>query len=174
MGGRVTDNLLKAGYAFRYAKVSDKGSAALAQPGITPPLSGHLPERDDLMYFVMYPCHPSLFGEATEEAVQLDFFGGIHARQNIVCSLVQGPEEAYAPVVTSRRCTAEQPAISEPILSETVPGTCLTIVGETMDEAVKRGVPAAAARDFLPGHLKVELGIAFRPDWKSVFEPAAI
>jgi hypothetical protein len=58
--------------------------------------------------------------------------------------------------------------------------------------------PEAAARDFLLGHLKVELGIVFRlfesatfsdgalkviaeakktlfrPDWKSVVEPAAI
>lgn len=31
-----------------------------------------------------------------------------------------------------------------------------------MEEAIKRGVPEAAARDFLLGHLKVELGIVFR------------
>ncbi len=176
---------------------------------IAAPLAGHLPQRDDLTYFVTHPCHPSVFGGETEEAAQLDFFGGIHARQNIVCSLVQGPEEAYAlgeaiaremyaPVVTSHRCSADQMAILEPVLSETVLGTCLTIVGEAMDEAVKRGVPEAAARDFLLGHLKVELGIVFRlfegatfsdgalkaiaeakkslfrPDWKSVFEPEAI
>jgi hypothetical protein len=85
-------------------------------------------------------------------------------------------------------------AILEPVLSETVLGTCLTIVGEAMDEAVRRGVPEAAARDFLLGHLKVELGIVFRlfpgatfsdgalmaiddakrvlfqPDWKRVFD----
>ncbi len=176
---------------------------------IAAPLSGHLPQRDDLTYFVTHPCHPSVFGGETEENAQLDFFGGVHARQNIVCSLVQGPEEAYAlgediaraiyaPVVTSHRCTADQMAILEPVLSETVLGTCLTIVGEAMDEAVRLGVPEAAARDFLLGHLKVELGIVFRlfegatfsdgalkaideakqslfrPDWKSVFEPGAI
>jgi hypothetical protein len=72
------------------------------------------------------------------------FLGGLHARQNIVCSLVQEPEEAYAPgedialaiyatVVTSHRCTAEQMAILEPVLSETVLGTCLTIIGEAVD-----------------------------------------
>ena len=122
---------------------------------------------------------------------------------------MQGPEEKYAlgeaiaraiyaPVLNSHRCTAEQMAILEPVLSETVLGTCLTIVREAMDEAVKLGVPEAAARDFLLGHFKVELGIVFqlfegatfsdgalkaideakrslfRPDWKKVFEPEAI
>jgi hypothetical protein len=67
-----------------------------------------------------------------------------------------------------------------------------------VDEAVRRGVPEAAARDFVLGHLKVELGIVFKlfpgatfsdgalkaieeakrsifqPDWKKVFDPAAI
>jgi len=176
---------------------------------IAAPSAGDLPQRSDLVYFVTHPCHPSVFGGETEPAAQRDFFGGVHARQNIVCSLVQGPEEKYAlgeaiaraiyaPVLSSHRCTAEQMAILEPVLSETVLGTCLTIVREAMDEAVKLGVPEAAARDFLLGHLKVELGIVFqlfegatfsdgalkaideakrslfRPDWKKVFEPDAI
>jgi hypothetical protein len=176
---------------------------------IAAPLAGDLPNRDDLAYFVTHPCHPSVFGGETEKAAQDDFFGGISARQNIVCSLVQGPEEnygtgekigraIYAPVDVSHRCTAEQMAILEPVLSETVLGTCLTIVGEAIDEAVRRGVPEAAARDFVLGHLKVELGIVFKlfpgatfsdgalkaideakrsifqPDWKKVFDPAAI
>jgi hypothetical protein len=100
--------------------------------------------------------------------------------------------------VTSHRCTAEQMAILEPVLSETVLGTCLTIVREAMHEAVRMGVPEAAARDFLLGHLKVELGIVFqlfpgatfsdgalkaideakrsifRSDWKKVFDADAI
>src|ERR1700722_3585124 len=59
-------------------------------------LAGDLPVRPDLVYFVTHPCHPSVFGGETAPAAQSDFFGGIHARQNIVCSLVQGPEEAYA------------------------------------------------------------------------------
>jgi D-apionate oxidoisomerase len=172
---------------------------------IAAPLAGDLPQRDDLTYFAAHPCHPSVFGWETDPAAQRDFFGGTAAKQNIVCGLVQGPEEAYAtgesiartiysPVGEAHRCTAEQMAILEPVLSETVLGTCLTIVGEAMDEAVRRGVPEAAARDFLLGHLKVELGIVFRlfpgatfsdgalkaiddakrvlfrPDWKSVFE----
>ncbi|HXJ41573.1 MAG TPA: phosphogluconate dehydrogenase C-terminal domain-containing protein, partial [Bryobacteraceae bacterium] len=102
---------------------------------IAAPLAGHLPKRDDLTFFVSHPCHPSVFGGETETEAQLDFFGGISARQNIVCSLVQGPEEAYsmgeaiaramyAPVLKSHRCTAEHMAILEPVLSETVLGTC--------------------------------------------------
>lgn len=176
---------------------------------IAAPLAGDLPSRTDLTYFVSHPCHPSVFRGETEPEAQNDFFGGTKARQNIVCGLVQGPEEhyaigeaiareMYAPVEVSHRCTAEQMAILEPVLSETVLGTCLTIVREAMDEAVRRGVPEAAARDFLLGHLKVELGIVFQlfpgatfsdgalkaideakrslfqPDWKKVFDPDAI
>lgn len=140
---------------------------------IAAPLAGDLPKRADLTYFVTHPCHPSVFGGETDPLAQQDFFGGTAAKQNIVCSLVQGPEEEYAigeqiarviyaPVEVSHRCTPEQMAILEPVLSETVLGTCLTIVGEAMEEAIKRGVPEAAARDFLLGHLKVELGIVFR------------
>ena len=176
---------------------------------IAAPMAGHLPNRDDLIYFVTHPCHPSVFrSEVTPEA-QLDFFGGVYARQNIVCSLVQGPEESYvlgeevaraifAPVEESHRCTPYQMAVLEPVLSETVLGTCLTIIREAMDEAVRLGVPEAAARDFLLGHLKVELGIVFqlfpgatfsdgalkaieaakrdlfRSDWKKVFETHSI
>ncbi len=171
---------------------------------IAAPLAGCLPRREDLTYFVTHPCHPSVFGDETDPLAQRDFFGSSYAPQNIVCSLVQGPEEAYAsgeaiaraiyaPVLSAHRCTAEHMAILEPVLSETVLGTCLTIVGEAMQEAVKLGVPEAAARDFLLGHLKVELGIVFKlfegatfsdgalnaieeakrslfqPDWKKVF-----
>lgn len=176
---------------------------------IAAPLAGDLPQREDLVFFVTHPCHPSVFGGETEKDAQEDFFGGVSARQNIVCALVQGSEEnydtgekiaraIYAPVGESHRCTAEQMAILEPVLSETVLGTCLTIVGEAIEEAVKRGVPEAAARDFVLGHLKVELGIVFKlfpgatfsdgalkaideakrsifqPDWRKIFEPEAI
>lgn len=172
---------------------------------IAAPMAGALPKRDDLTYFVTHPCHPSVFGGDTDPRAQKDFFGGTYAPQNIVCALVQGPEEAYAageaiaraiyaPVLNSHRCTADQMAILEPVLSETVLGTCLTIIGEAVQEAVKLGVPEAAARDFVLGHLKVELGIVFQlfegatfsdgalkaieeakrtlfqPDWKKVFQ----
>ncbi len=172
-------------------------------------LAGVLPKRDDLIYFVTHPCHPSVFGLETDPKAQRDFFGCLYARQNIVCSLVQGPEEAYAqgeavaramyaPVERSHRCAPEQMGILEPVLSETVLATCLTVIREAMDEAIRRGVPPEAARDFLLGHMKVELAIVFeevpgavfsdgalkaiaeakrvlfQPDWKKVFEPGAL
>jgi hypothetical protein len=182
-----------------------KPGVMLVALDIAAPLAGSPPARADLTYFVTHPCHPSVFGGDTDPLAQQDFFGGTYAPQNIVCSLLQGPEEAYAsgeaiaraiyaPVLKAHRCTAEHMAILEPVLSETVLGTCLTIVGEAMQEAVKLGVPEEAARDFLLGHLKVELGIVFKlfegatfsdgalhaieeakrslfqPDWKKVFQ----
>jgi len=170
------------------------------------PYAGELPNRDDLIYFVTHPCHPPVFSEETEPNAQRDFFGGEHAKQHIVCALMQGPEAAYAtgeqlartifqPVMRSHRCTVEQMILLEPVLSETVLATCLTVIREATDEAVRRGVPAEAARDFVLGHLRVELAIVFQekkgavfsdgalkaidaampalfqPDWKKVFEP---
>jgi D-apionate oxidoisomerase len=170
------------------------------------PYAGELPNRDDLIYFVTHPCHPPVFSEETEPNAQRDFFGGEYAKQHIVCALMQGPEAAYAtgeqlartifqPVMRSHRCTVEQMILLEPVLSETVLATCLTVIREATDEAVRRGVPAEAARDFVLGHLRVELAIVFQekkgavfsdgalkaidaampalfqPDWKKVFEP---
>ena len=85
-----------------------------------------------------------------------------------------------------------------PLFGRAPAATCLTVIREGMEEAIARGVPAEAARDFLFGHLRVELAILFgllpfplsdgalqaidearsvifQPDWKqSVFDPAAI
>jgi hypothetical protein len=185
-----------------------RSGAMLMTLDIAAPLAGVLPKREDLAYFITHPCHPSIFSEEDDPEARRDFFG-FRARQNIVCSLMQGPEEAYslgeqvaralyAPVLHSHRCTPLQMAILEPVLSETVLGTCLTVVREAMDEAIRRGVPAEAARDFLLGHIKVELGIVFQefegatfsdgalqaievaksrlfqPDWKRVFDSEAM
>jgi D-apionate oxidoisomerase len=66
-----------------------------------------------------------------------------------------------------------------------------------MDESIRRGVPAEAARDFLMGHINIALAVAFdeiewdfsagaktaieeakkdifQPDWKKVFEPESL
>ncbi len=169
------------------------------------PFAGELPRRDDRTYFISHPCHPPLFNDETTPEAKRDFFGGLHAKQHIVCALMQGPDEAYAlgeqvartiyaPVMRSHRVTVEQMAILEPALSETTAATCVTVLREAMDEAVRRGVPKVAARDFLLGHLNIEIAILFdefpgvfsdaankaikrakdkifRPDWKAVFEP---
>lgn len=173
------------------------------------PFAKEMPERDDLTFFVTHPCHPPVFNDETDPEAKRDFFGGIAAKQHIVCTLMQGPESAYAlgeeiarqmfaPVMRAHRVTVDQMAILEPVLSETVTGTCLTIIREALDEAVRLGVPEQAARDFVLGHLGVEIAIVFQelpngtfsdgakkaiekaktqlfqPDWKKVFEPEAI
>jgi hypothetical protein len=169
------------------------------------PYGGELPVRNDISYFVTHPCHPSVINYETDPEARLDFFGGVKAKQNAVAALMQGPEEDYflgesivrdifAPIVNVYRVTVEQMAILEPTLSETVVLTCMVIIREAIDEAVKRGVPPQAAREFILGHMNVNIGILFslidarlsdgallavsrartrifQSDWKDVFEP---
>jgi hypothetical protein len=182
-----------------------KKGATLIALDAAAPFAGHLPDREDLTIFVAHPCHPPIFNDETDLEAKRDYFGGIKAKQAIVCALLRGDESnyavaedvakrMYAPVMRSHRATVDQMAILEPALSETVCATCLTIIREATDEAVKRGVPAEAARDFILGHLNVELAILFdqlpgvrmsdaankaveqakkkifAPDWKKVFD----
>ena len=136
------------------------------------PFAGHLPQRDDLTYFVTHPCHPPIFNDETEMHAKVDYFGGIAAKQHIVSALMQGPDSDYAlgeevakviwaPVMRSHRVTVEQMALLEPGLSETVAATLLVVMKEAMDDVVARGVPKEAARDFLLGHLNVLGSVIF-------------
>ncbi|MHB1294820.1 MAG: phosphogluconate dehydrogenase C-terminal domain-containing protein [Anaerolineae bacterium] len=167
------------------------------------PYGGALPERKDLAVFVTHPCHPSIVSEEIAPEARSDYFGGV-AKQNIVCALMRGPENAYAlgeeiarcmfgPVLRAHRITVEQMALLEPAMAETVVLTCMVVIKEAMDEAIRQGVPAEAARDFCLGHMNVNLGILFglldaqfsdgaklmverakrqllQPDWRKVFE----
>jgi len=169
------------------------------------PHGGELPERQDITYFVTHPCHPPVVNDEVDAEARRDFYGGIKARQNVVCALMQGPESDYAtgeqivrkmfaPVMNVHRVTVEQMALLEPAMAETVTLTCMFVMREAMDEVVRRGVPAEAARDFLLGHININVGILFgyldaqfsdgarlavvrakehifQPDWKKVFEP---
>ena len=169
------------------------------------PHGGELPARPDITYFVTHPCHPPVVNDETDPEARMDFFGAIKAKQHVVAALMQGPEEDYArgeavvrsifsPVMNVYRVTVEQMAILEPALSETVVLTCMVIIREAVDEAVRHGVPAQAARDFVLGHMNVNIGILFnyidaqlsdgaklavsrarqrifQPNWKEVFEP---
>ena len=134
--------------------------------------AGVLPERDDITYFITHPCHPPLFGDETDPEARRDWFGGYKAKQNIVCALHQGPDGDYgkgeavaqaifAAVMRAHRVTTEQMAILEPGLVETLAATCITVIREAMAEAIALGVPEQAARDFLYGHLRIELAILF-------------
>jgi hypothetical protein len=171
------------------------------------PHSGKLPPRADIAYFICHPCHPPVYNDETDPAARTDYFGGV-AKQHIVCALMQGTEAQYAlgeeiarkmfaPVMRAHRITVEQMAILEPALVETITITCMAIIREAMDEAIKRGVPADAAKDFLLGHINIDIAILFgflnaqfsdgammamqrgkemliKPDWKRIFEPEMI
>ena len=172
------------------------------------PYAGHLPKRDDVTYFITHPCHPPIFNDETDMEAKRDRFGGVAAKQAIVCALMQGPESDYArgeavartiwaPVMRSHRLTVEQIALLEPGLAETVVASLLDVMREAMDEVVRRGVPEAAARDFLLGHMNILGAVIFkeqpgvfsdacnkaiqfgkpmlmRDDWKKVFEEREI
>jgi len=149
-----------------------KPGTALIVLDAAAPYAGEMPERGDVTYFVTHPCHPPLFNDETTEAAKRDFFGGIAAKQHIVCALMQGPEEHYAPceeiartiykpVMRAHRCTVEQIAILEPALSETTAITMCIALRDAVDEVVRRGVDRQAAIDFLMGHLTIGLSIAF-------------
>ena len=142
------------------------------------PYAGELPERDDVTYFATHPAHPPVFNDEVDMDARRDFFGSGLAKQAIVNALIQGPEEDYAkgeaigsrmfqPILRSHRVTLEQMAMLEPAMSETMAATCITVMREAMDEAISRGVPAEAARDFMMGHINIELAIVFDEiDWE--------
>jgi len=169
-------------------------------------LAGKLMHRDDLTYFIAHPSHPSIFNwEPTPEA-QKDYFGGTLAKQNVVCALFKGNEseykkgedlavKMYAPVKEAFKITAEQMGMLEPALVETLCSTLQVIVREALDIVIEKGVPEKAAKEFLLGHLNIQLAVIYdqipgavfsdaankaivrgkplliNKDWKKVFEP---
>lgn len=148
------------------------------------PLAGKIHLRPDVTYFVSHPAHPSIFYWGPTEEEQRDHFGGVAAPQAIVCALLQGDESSYpegeflaktfyAPVCKAHRITVEQMGLLEPALVETLSATCIWVVRQGLDEIVRRGVPADAARDFLLGHLRIQLAVLFDEIPGAVFSDAA-
>lgn len=170
--------------------------------------AGVLTTRPEVPLFVTHPCHPPLWNDDPDPEARRDLFGGVKAQQPIVCALAHGTEEDYvrgeqiaramfAPVSRAHRVTVEQMAILEPAMAETVTACCCTIIREALDEAIRRGVPAEAAWDFMLGHVNIPLAIVFgkveaqfsdgakriieygrqrliQPDWKRLFEPDSV
>jgi hypothetical protein len=139
--------------------------------------------RGDCTFVVTHPCHPGLFKEQETPEARADVFGGVAAKQDIVIALLQGREERFhvaeeicrqmcAPVVKIHRITVEQMAILEPAMSEVVGASCVTLIKEALDEAIKHGVPEEAATAFMLGHLQIELAILFKSS--NPFSDAAI
>jgi hypothetical protein len=169
-------------------------------------LAGKLFSRKDVSCFITHPCHPSIFNWEPEMERMKDHFGGIAAKQSIVCSLMSGSDDDYnsgeelactfyAPVWRAHRISVEQMGLLEPALVETLASTCIYVIREGLNEVIKRGVPPEAARDFLLGHLRIQMAVLFnelpgavfsdaankalqrglrefiKDDWKKVFEP---
>lgn len=131
-----------------------------------------MPIREDLTYFVSHPCHPPLFNDETTPEARTDWFGGVYAKQHIVSALYRGSEDdyakgdaiaraMYAPVMNNYRITVEQMAILEPALVETFSATVITAIKEALDISIQMGLPEEAAREFLFGHIRIELAIIF-------------
>jgi len=146
-------------------------------------VGGHLPARADITYFVTHPTHPSVFNWESEESKHFDFFGGVGAKQVIVCALFQGPEAHYqigeelakifyAPVSKAHKITAENMAMLEPGLAETFLGAVMVTMREALDEVVRKGVPREAAYDFFMGHINIELALCFDKIPGGVFSDA--
>lgn len=149
------------------------------------PLAGHLAHRDDISYFASHPCHPSVFNWEPDQKAHYDYFGGIAAKQSIVCALIQGPKEHYSvgekiakviygPVTKSIEVTIEQMGILEPALSETFCGALITVLKEGADAAIAKGVPKEAVFEFLMGHVNIELALLFEQLPGGKFSDAAI
>lgn len=169
-------------------------------------LAGKLYNRPDVAYFITHPTHPSIFNWEPDEEAMKDHFGGKYAKQSIVCSLMSGTDDDYskgeqlartfyAPVSKAHRITVEQMGLLEPALVETLASTCVYVIREGLEEVIKKGVPPDAARDFLLGHLRIQMAVLFnelpgavfsdaankalqrglkefiREDWKKVFDP---
>lgn len=137
------------------------------------PLDGVLHHRDDLGYVIAHPCHPSIFNWESTEANFRDFYGGVSARQSIVVALMHGSEshyklgekvsqDMYGPILRTHRITLEQMAMLEPAMVETLAQTCMEVVKEGFDKIIALGVPEAAARDFVLGHLRIQIAVLFK------------
>jgi D-apionate oxidoisomerase len=147
-------------------------------------LAGKLFRRKDVGCFITHPCHPSIFNWEAEEEKMKDHFGGIAAKQSIVCALMYGTGEDYirgeklactfyAPIFRSHKITVEQMGLLEPALVETLASTCVYVIRQGLEEVIKKGVPADAARDFLLGHLRIQMAVLFNELPGAVFSDAA-
>jgi hypothetical protein len=136
------------------------------------PLDDQLPRREDIGCVIAHPCHPSVFNWEPTEGHFRDFYGGVSAKQAIVVALMWGAESyydlgveisaaMYAPVSRVHRVTLEQMAMLEPALVETLAQTCMEIVKEGHDRLVSAGVPKEAVRDFVLGHLRIQIAVLF-------------
>lgn len=168
----VPDDLIESVSKDIVPKIDSGSMVVLLDPAAA--YAGALYERADISYFITHPAHPSIVDASSDlRSEEPDWFGGQgREEQDIVCALHHGPDEdydrgeafardIYAPVRRAHELTTKQMVILEPALVEMVLGSCLYTIQEAYERTVDMGVPEQAARDFLFGHFRVELGIIF-------------
>jgi D-apionate oxidoisomerase len=169
-----------------------------------------IPHREDVNCYVTHPTHPPLYSLLEEESPEArrDYWGGGLARQALVFAVGWGDEgpaqqverlamDMFTPVLRSHRITVDQMAMLEPALSETLTNGCVALIREGMERVIAAGVPEAATRDFLMGHLQIGIaiifeqlnwrlsegaqlalrqakGALFKDDWHRIFEPDSV
>ena len=52
-------------------------------------------------------------------------------------------------------------ALLEPALVETLAQTCVEVIHRGFEKVVEQGVPREAARDFVLGHLRIQIAVLF-------------
>ena len=199
----VPDTLIKK-LSGEYVPLLKPGTAFLIlDPAAA--VAKELTLRDDCTFGVAHPCHPSYFKWQKEEEAYQDRFGGEGGHQDIVMSKICGDDAKFELAKETALCmyradnafvmTSEQIAFLEPTLVEVLSASCLFAMAETVDEAVKRGIPKEAAVSFLTGHIfnlsanflgylpgnppvsdacKVAIGLGnrlvLRDDWKKIWD----
>jgi D-apionate oxidoisomerase len=169
-----------------------------------------VPHRADIQCYVTHPTHPPLYGllAETEPEARRDYWGGGLATQAIVFATAWGDEEhaalveelaiaMFAPISASHRITVDQMALLEPALTETLTNGCIAVIREGMERVIAAGVPEAATKAFLMGHLQIGIALIFeqfdwrlsegaqlalarsreqifKDDWPRIFEPDAV
>lgn len=168
--------------------------------------AGLLATRDGVVQAVAHPCHPSVFLERTSAGQWADTFGGISAPQDVVAAVEDPAQQErveavvrvlYGPVLEVHWVTVKQLAVLEPTLVETVACMVGTLLKEALHETVHTvGVPEAAAKAILHGHIQIaltnalrgsnpfseacEIAIAYghetiiKDDWKRIFDDAEL
>jgi len=139
-----------------------------------------IPRRADINCFVTHPTHPGLYDilRESDADARRDFWGGGLAQQAIVFATAWGDASKadavetlvthmFRPVNRSHRITVDQMALLEPALTETLTNGCVALIHEGMERVIAAGVPEAATRDFLMGHLQIGIAIIFQElDWR--------
>ncbi|MBP8990150.1 MAG: F420-dependent NADP oxidoreductase [Clostridia bacterium] len=127
-------------------------------------VAGELARRDDCLFVVVHPCHPSYFIDQDTPEARKDYFGGAGGKQDLVMARIQGDEALFescqvvcramfSPVEQIYTMGVRDIAFLEPTLVELLGATCLHAMAETVDQAVLRGIDRQAAISFLTGHI---------------------